>query len=107
MNLLLAVLTPFLGAALVAWASRRGRAAAAWSAGAVAALSVLWLLPLLPGSFVGDTTIQRLSWIPAAGLDLAFRLDGLGLLFTLLIVGIGLLVILYAHYYLAAQDSLG
>ena len=107
MNLLLAVLTPFLGAALVAWAARRGRAAAAWSTGAVAALSVLWLLPLLPGSFGGDTTIQRLSWIPAAGLDLAFRLDGLGLLFTLLIVGIGLLVILYAYYYLAAQDSLG
>ncbi|MDP1652736.1 MAG: monovalent cation/H+ antiporter subunit A [Rhodocyclaceae bacterium] len=107
MNLLLAVFTPFLGAALVAWAARRGRAAAAWCAGGVAALSFLWLAPLLPGSFAGATTIQGFAWIPAAGLELAFRLDGLGLLFALLIVGIGLLVILYAHYYLSAQDSLG
>jgi multicomponent K+:H+ antiporter subunit G len=35
MSLFLAVLTPFLGAALVAWASRRGRAYAARSAVAV------------------------------------------------------------------------
>jgi len=107
MNLLLAILTPFLGAALVAWASRRGNRTAAWSAGAIAALTLLWLAPLLSAAGAGDTTIQRLAWIPAAGLDLAFRLDGLGLLFTLLIVGIGLLVILYARYYLSPRDSLG
>ena len=107
MSLFLAVLTPFLGAALVAGAARRGRAAAAWSAGGVALLALILLLPAMAASFGGATTIQRLSWIPAAGLDLAFRLDGLGLLFSLLILGIGLLVILYAHYYLSAQDSLG
>ncbi|MBK6637364.1 MAG: monovalent cation/H+ antiporter subunit A [Rhodocyclaceae bacterium] len=107
MNLLLAVLTPFLGAALVALAARRGRALAAWSAGAVAALALLLLLPAMAASFGGVTTIQRLPWIPTAGLDLAFRLDGLGLLFALLILGIGLLVILYAHYYLSLEDSLG
>jgi multicomponent K+:H+ antiporter subunit A len=36
------------------------------------------------------------SLAPQRVLDLAFRLDGLGLLFALLILGIGLLVILYA-----------
>ena len=107
MSLLLAVLTPFLGAPLVAWAARGGRAATAWCAAAVTALAALWLIPLLPATFAGATAIERLPWIPAAGLDLAFRLDGLGLLFALLILGIGLLVILYAHYYLSAQDSLG
>jgi len=73
----------------------------------VALLALLLLLPAMVASFGGATTIQHLSWIPAAGLDLAFRLDGLGLLFALLILGIGLLVILYAHYYLSAEDSLG
>lgn len=107
MTLLLAVLTPFLGAPLVAWLSRRGRAVAAWATGGVAALSFLWLTALLPAAFAGETAIQRLAWIPAVGLDLAFRLDGLGLLFALLIVGIGLLVILYAYYYLSHQDHLG
>lgn len=107
MNLLLAVLTPFLGAVLVAWIARRSRTAAALSAGGVVALAGLWLAPLLPASFAGVTAIQRLAWIPSAGLDLVFRLDGLGLLFAALILGIGLLVIVYANYYLSDADSLG
>ena len=107
MSLALAVLTPFICAPLVAWISHYGRALAAWSASAVAALAGLWLAPLLLSAFEGMTTIQCLSWIPSVGVNLAFRLDGLGLLFAFLILGIGLLVILYAHYYLAAQDSLG
>lgn len=107
MTLLFAVLTPFFGAALVALVSRRGRARAAWCAGGVALSAGLWLVPLWPAGFAGATTIERLSWIPSAGLDLAFRFDGLGLLFALLIVGIGLLVILYSYYYLALEDHLG
>ena len=107
MILLLAVLTPFFGALLVALASRRGRAPGAWSAGAVTLLALLLLLPAMTTSFAGQTTIERLSWIPAVGLDLVFRLDGLGLLFALLILGIGLLVIIYAYYYLSTQDNLG
>jgi multicomponent K+:H+ antiporter subunit A len=41
------------------------------------------------------------------GLDLAFRLDGLGLLFSLLILGIGILIIIYARYYLSERDDMG
>jgi multicomponent K+:H+ antiporter subunit A len=106
MNLLLAVLTPFAGALLVAWVGRFGRAATAWAAAGVALTALAWLAPLLAGPFAGVTLIQRIPWMPAAGLDLAFRLDGLGLLFALLILGIGLLVIFYALYYLSERDSL-
>lgn len=107
MSISLVVLSPFLGAPLVAWLSRYGRAWAAWGAGGTTAVAGLCLAPLLLPAFERITTIQRLSWIPSAGLDLAFRLDGLGLLFALLILGLGLLVILYAHYYLSTQDCLG
>ncbi len=107
MSLFLAILTPFFGAPLVAWLALRGRPQAAWAAGGVTLLALVQLLPAFAAAFSGATTIERLDWIPTAGLDLAFRLDGLGLLFALLILGIGLLVILYAHYYLSAQDSLG
>lgn len=34
-------------------------------------------------------------------------LDGLGLLFAGLILGIGLLVIFYARFYLSKQDNMG
>jgi len=107
MSLFLAVLAPFFGAPLVAWLSLRGRPQAAWAAGGVALLALALLLPAFMAAFSGATTIERFTWVPTAGLDIVFRLDGLGLLFALLILGIGLLVILYAHYYLSAQDSLG
>jgi len=45
--------------------------------------------------------------MPAIGLELAFRLDGLGLVFAGLVLGIGLLVIVYARYYLSEKDPLG
>jgi multicomponent K+:H+ antiporter subunit A len=79
----------------------------AWTAGGIAALALLALLPSAAEPFSGETVLQRWSWIPGAGLDLAFRLDGLGLLFALMILGMGLLIILYARYYLDEQDSLG
>ncbi|HCD05716.1 MAG TPA: hypothetical protein DEQ60_10390, partial [Methylophaga sp.] len=54
-----------------------------------------------------ETLIQQWSWLPSIGFNLAFRLDGLALLFALLILLIGLLIIFYARYYLSAKDSMG
>ena len=107
MTILLAVLMPFIGAPLVAWSTRFGRVHSAWAAGAITALAILILLPAFQDVIAGATVVQRLDWIPAYGLSLAFRMDGLGLLFAGLILGIGLLIILYARYYLAAGDSMG
>ena len=107
MNLLILLLTVFSGAILAAWVSRFGRLHAAWVAGLVAVLALAQVLVLAPAVFRGETLIQRIAWMPEAGLDLVFRLDGLGLLFALLITGIGILVILYARYYLTANDHLG
>ena len=107
MNLLLVALTPFIGAVFVAAISRLGRPYAAWGAGGVAALALIQLLPLASDVFAGQTLVQHLAWIPSVGLNVAFRLDGLGLLFALLILGIGLLIILYARYYLSERDDMG
>ncbi|MCS6785738.1 MAG: monovalent cation/H+ antiporter subunit A [Thiobacillaceae bacterium] len=101
------VLTPFLGALLMPLAARLGRLYTAWAAAAVTSLALAALLPLAPAAFGGDTLVQRWPWLSAAGLDLALRLDGLALLFALLILAIGLLVILYARYYLSERDGLG
>ncbi len=106
-TLLLAVITPYLGAALAAWASRHGRLHSAWVAAAVTLFALALILPEAVAVFAGETVIQRLPWMPSVGLALSFRLDGLALLFALLILGIGLLIILYARYYLSERDSMG
>ncbi len=106
-TLLWVVLIPHLGAILAAWVARYGRLYSAWAAGAVTALALLLLLPVAGEPFAGGIRVERLAWLPAAGLDLAFRLDGLALLFALLILGMGLLIILYARYYLSERDGMG
>jgi multicomponent K+:H+ antiporter subunit A len=58
-------------------------------------------------SFDGHVFRFEADWIPTLGLNIAFRLDGLSLLFSTLILGIGLLVILYARYYLSDTDQAG
>ncbi|MCW5619073.1 MAG: monovalent cation/H+ antiporter subunit A, partial [Nitrosomonas sp.] len=111
MHLSLIALTPFLGAALVAAISHMGRLYAAWGAGLVTLIALAFLLPFITGAFSGQVVVQSVSWIPllasGLGLDFAFRLDGLGLLFVLLILCIGLLIILYARYYLSERDDMG
>ncbi|TKC15477.1 Na+/H+ antiporter subunit A [Robertmurraya kyonggiensis] len=45
--------------------------------------------------------METLNWIPSMGINFTAKVDGLGLLFALLITGIGSLVILYSIYYLS------
>lgn len=47
------------------------------------------------------------KWIPSLNINLDFYLDGLSLLFVLLISGIGALVVLYSIYYLDKSERLG
>ncbi|HSB96893.1 MAG TPA: proton-conducting transporter membrane subunit, partial [Spongiibacteraceae bacterium] len=115
MNLGLIIILPLLGAALplIAGQTRRRCALAAASA---PLLALLWTLAQAPHLLTGKVLTDELlaaeplraswSWLPQLGLNISFRLDGLALLFVLLILGIGLLVILYARYYLSAADSL-
>ena len=42
---------------------------------------------------------QTLTWIPSLGISLSFYLDGLSLLFGLIITGIGALIFFYAGFY--------
>jgi multicomponent K+:H+ antiporter subunit A len=103
----LIIALPLFGAILPPLAVRYGRTACAWSAAIIAGLALALLLALAPAVFAGETLLFHFDWLPAYGLNLSLRLDGLGMLFALLILGIGLLVILYARYYLSERDPMG
>src|SRR5690554_1072435 len=102
------ILLPLLGAVGPRLVQSLGRGAVVVAAAAPTLLALLLLLFAATAVInEGQLWQASLSWLPQAGLALAFRLDGLAWLFALLILGIGLLVILYAHYYLDKQDPGG
>ncbi|MET4000814.1 monovalent cation/H+ antiporter subunit A [Marinobacterium sp. MBR-109] len=106
MSLFWIPLLPLIGTLVPLFTERFGRSACAWFTAMLPALSLFLVLQAVPQIFAGETLQQTFSWIPELGLELSFRLDGLALLFLLLILGIGLLIILYARYYLSPQDSM-
>ena len=87
----------------LAGAHRRRRCALL--AACAPALSLALLLAQAPAVFDGAVLQAGGPWLPSLGLNLTFMLDGFGFLFALLILAIGLLVILYAHYYLSPADD--
>lgn len=60
-------------------------------------------IPVLKNS--SSLLIQK-SWIPSLGISLDFKLDGLSLLFSILISGIGTLIFWYAAVYLKTHTYL-
>jgi len=72
---------------------------------AMVAVSLALVLSRAGEVLRGATLVESWPWMPAIGLNASFRLDGFGLLFALLILVIGLLVVLYARYYLSPADS--
>ncbi len=107
MSLALIVALPFVGALLPGLMIRFGRNASALAAGSVTALALLALLFHAPAVLRGEVVQTRVDWVPTLGLNASFFLDGLGLLFAGLILGMGLLIILYARFYLSKADPMG
>ncbi|PIE44380.1 MAG: monovalent cation/H+ antiporter subunit A [Gammaproteobacteria bacterium] len=107
MSLLWVVLLPLIGTLVPLLTARFGRNFCAFSVSILPFWSLVLVLLFAGDIFDGQSIRQSIAWIPAMGLNLSFRLDGLSLLFLLLILGIGLLVVLYARYYLSENDSMG
>jgi multicomponent K+:H+ antiporter subunit A len=101
----LIVSLPFLGALLIPLAAKRFGTRPALAAGFAAGLALVLLAAQMSPIYAGQVLIYSHGWIPAIGLTASFRLDGLSLLFAQLILVIGLLVLLYAHYYLSKAEG--
>jgi multicomponent K+:H+ antiporter subunit A len=105
-NLLLPTLAllPWLGALLTACLPAHARRGVALLSGGMALLACALVLALAPAVLSSGVPRWSVAWLPALGLDLGFRMDGLAWLFALLITGIGALVVLYAAWYLDPAD---
>ncbi len=101
------VLLPFAAAFLMPLLYKIFGTKIGWVATLVPLYIFASFLSLLPRVNAGEqiaTTLARSPWL---GVDLAVRLDGLSLLFVLLISGIGLAVMSYSIFYLHHDERLG
>ena len=107
MSLFLIVALPFLGALLPGLMNSTGRVACAGVTFMVSLLAFIGLMTHLPAVMAGELVTARLDWVPLLGLNVTLMLDGLGFFFAILILGIGLLIIAYARFYLSREDNMG
>lgn len=103
--MLYAVLSGFFLAAFVPWLFRQfgektSKLLALLPAGLFVYFSTYWTQITEQGPL-----LIRYDWVPSLGISLDFWLDGLSLLFALLISGIGFFVVIYAGSYLANKPD--
>jgi multicomponent K+:H+ antiporter subunit A len=104
--LLLIVLLPLLlGTFSTLWLGTKSRGLTALLAGLVTLGSLSLLIAQAPAVMNGQVVMNSWQWVPEIGLNLVFKLDGLSLMFAGLILFIGLLIVIYAHFYLSPKDS--
>lgn len=68
---------------------------------------VIYLLTLVPRVSSNQLIYESLAIMPRIGMNFDVYIDGLGLLFAILISGIGALVVLYSIGYLSHREDLG
>lgn len=96
---------PFLAALAIALAAVGSRAVHSGIAGFASAAGLGIIAGFAAPVISGDVPSATVSWVPALGLDLTLMIDPLGLMFAGLILGIGLLVVIFAHAYLAQCEA--
>lgn len=69
-------------------------------------LLFLYFAQKLPAISSGRVLFEHVNWVPSLMINFDFRLDGLSLLFSLLITGIGSFIFIYASSYLKGHQYL-
>lgn len=102
-----AIFLPFLAAILIPFIyNKLSRLHIGWIVLAVPAIIFIGLVRYIPAIANGETYLHTINWIPSFNINFNTYLDGLSIIFALLITGIGVLVVLYSIYYLSAEESL-
>lgn len=105
-SLVLIIGLPFTGSLIAALLPANARNAEAWLAGAVALCGLALATACYPTIASGGPIRVDAEWLPTLGLNFTLRMDGFAWLFAVLISAIGFLVVLYARYYMSAEDPI-
>ncbi|MBC3234367.1 monovalent cation/H+ antiporter subunit A [Pseudomonas lurida] len=104
MSLIVLLLLPFIGSCLAALLPHNARNTESLLAGLVALAGTVQVALLYPQIAHGGVIREEFMWLPSLGLNFVLRMDGFAWLFSMLVLGIGTLVSLYARYYMSPDD---
>lgn len=104
MSLIVLLLLPFVGSCLAALLPHNARNTESLLAGLVALVGTVQVALLYPQVAYGGVIREEFMWLPSLGLNIVLRMDGFAWLFSMLVLGIGTLVSLYARYYMSPED---
>lgn len=93
------------GAVAWPWLAHRNARLTGWLSALVPGLLAVWLVARVPEVGAGQLPVSSFSWVPALGLTLDFRLDGVGLLLAMLVASIGALILIYGGGYLKGSPQ--
>ncbi|MGY3714338.1 Na+/H+ antiporter subunit A [Sutcliffiella cohnii] len=101
--LLLMIFLPFIFAIIVPALYKifNPRIHTGWFVLVVPTVIFIYLLSVVPSIYNMENILVTVPWIPSYDLNFTAYIDGLSLVFGLLIAGIGALVILYSIYYMS------
>ncbi|MCM3440325.1 Na+/H+ antiporter subunit A [Metabacillus halosaccharovorans] len=99
------ILIPFIFAFFVPFLYKRfsPKIHTGWFVLFVPLIIFIYLLRYIPVVAKGEVILKTVPWLPSANINYTTYIDGLSLIFGLLIAGVGTLVILYSIYYLSAE----
>ena len=104
MSLIVLLLLPFVGSCLAAVLPHNARNSESLLAGLIALIGTVQVAMLYPQIAHGGVIREEFMWLPSLGLNFVLRMDGFAWLFSILVLGIGALVSLYARYYMSPED---
>ena len=104
--LFLLMLLPFGCALLMQTLPRDAARGAALLAGVGMGAALLLLAGLAGPALDGQVIRVSVGWVPSLGLSVGLRMDGFAWMFATLVMSIGLLVVVYGHFYMEGKTGL-
>ncbi|MDP4527505.1 putative monovalent cation/H+ antiporter subunit A [Alkalimonas delamerensis] len=105
--MLMAVLSCFILACFAPWVHRFTGRHSGWALALLPATLFAYFASMLPMVSQGEKLQFSYNWFPGLNIHLSFLVDGLSLLFALLITGIGFFILAYGGRYLEKHRDLG
>lgn len=104
--MLLAVLSGFILAVAVPWLFKLAGDRTGWLLALLPASLAVYFGQMLPEVMAGETLYFQYPWVPSVDIELGFVVDGLSLMFAMLISVIGTFVVIYGGGYLQGDKDI-